>query len=69
MRVVVPMLETVALFELAVPVGVFGAADRADLVPDWYELVVCGTGAHRASAGLTLSARAGLSALRPCFDY
>lgn len=64
MRVVVPMLETVALFELAVPVGVFGPTDRADLAPDWYELVVCGTGTHTASAGLTVSARAGLSALR-----
>jgi AraC family transcriptional regulator, transcriptional activator FtrA len=64
MRVVVPIPGTVALFELAVPVGVFGATDRHDLVPDWYELVVCGAGAHPASAGLTLSTRAGLSALR-----
>ncbi|MFC4855159.1 GlxA family transcriptional regulator [Actinophytocola glycyrrhizae] len=64
MRVVVPLLASVALFELAVPVGVFGAADRADLAPDWYELTVCGTGPHAASAGLTVSARAGLPALR-----
>lgn len=64
MRVVVPIPGTVALFELAVPVGVFGATDRADLAPDWYELVVCGSGTHPASAGLTLSTRAGLSALR-----
>lgn len=64
MRVVVPIPGTVALFELAVPVGVFGATDRADLAPDWYELVVCGAGTHPASAGLTLSTRAGLSALR-----
>ncbi|MBB4909924.1 GlxA family transcriptional regulator [Actinophytocola algeriensis] len=64
MRVVVPIPGTVALFELAVPVGVFGAVDRHDLAPDWYELVVCGAGAHPASAGLTLSTRTGLSALR-----
>jgi transcriptional regulator GlxA family with amidase domain len=64
MRVVVPIPGTVALFELAVPVGVFGPVDRHDLAPDWYELVVCGAGTYRASAGLTLSTRAGLSALR-----
>ncbi|MDA2809285.1 helix-turn-helix domain-containing protein [Nocardiopsis sp. RSe5-2] len=63
-RVVVPVLEDCPLFELAVPSGVFGP-DRRDLDPRWYELVLCGTGTgpHRASGGLRLSADHGLEAM------
>ncbi len=64
-RVVVPLLENCALFELAVPCGVFGATDRADLAPDWYELTVCATksGPHRATGNLLVSAPVGLAAM------
>lgn len=39
-RVVVPVLEGLPLFELAVPCEVFGR-DRSDLHQDWYEFRLC----------------------------
>lgn len=64
-RVVVPLLANCGLFELAVPCGVFGVAEHVDLVPDWYELTVCGTtgGQHRATGGLLVTAPVGLEAM------
>lgn len=55
LRVVVPVLEHTSLFELAVPVGVFGLP-MADDGRGWYDLTVCSTSQtnHVAAGGLSL---------------
>lgn len=63
-RVVVPLLDEAALFELAVPLTVF-SRERRDLDSDWYDLVVCQTGEspYRGSGGVLVQAAAGLDAM------
>ncbi|MGO1052878.1 helix-turn-helix domain-containing protein [Crossiella sp. CA198] len=64
LRVVVPLLGGVGLFELAVPCEVFGC-DRVDLTPRWYQLTLCQAdpGPRRTPDGLRLEAPEGLVAL------
>jgi AraC family transcriptional activator FtrA len=63
-RVVVPVLEDASLFELAVPVGVFGLP-LGENGRGWYDLTVCSTGpaTHHAAGGLQLQAERGLDAI------
>lgn len=63
-RVVVPVLEHTALFELAVPVGVFGLPLGGD-GRGWYDLTMCSTSpaAHRAAGGLSLQTDRGLDVI------
>lgn len=63
-RVVVPVLEHTSLFELAVPVGVFGLPLGSD-GRGWYDLTVCSTSptTHHAAGGLRLQAERGLDAI------
>jgi AraC family transcriptional activator FtrA len=63
-RVVVPVLEHTSLFELAVPVGVFGLPLGGD-GQGWYDLTVCSTSpaTHHAAGGLSLQAERGLDAI------
>ncbi len=62
-RVVVPVLEHTSLFELAVPIGVFGLP--LDDGKDWYDLTTCSTSpaTHRAAGGLSLQSERGLEAI------
>ena len=62
-RVVVPVLEHTSLFELAVPVGVFGLPFEDGR--DWYDLTTCSTSdaTHRAAGGLSLQTERGLDAI------
>ncbi len=63
-RVVVPVLEHTSLFELAVPVGVFGLPLEDD-GKGWYDLTMCSTSpaAHHAAGGLSLQTERGLDAI------
>jgi transcriptional regulator GlxA family with amidase domain len=63
-RVVVPVLEHTSLFELAVPVGVFGLPLGAD-GQGWYDLTTCSTSParHHAAGGLSLQTERGLDAI------
>ena len=63
-RVVVPVLEHTALFELAVPVGVFGLP-LGDDGRGWYDLTMCSTSpaTHHATGGLRLQTERGLDAI------
>jgi AraC family transcriptional activator FtrA len=62
-RVVVPVLEHTSLFELAVPVGVFGLPLDDD-GKGWYDLTMCSTGpANHAAGGLSLQTDRGLDAI------
>ncbi len=63
-RVVVPVLEHTSLFELAVPVGVFGLAVDDD-GKGWYDLTTCSISplAARAAGGLRLQTERGLDAI------
>jgi transcriptional regulator GlxA family with amidase domain len=63
-RVVVPLLDEAALFELAVPLTVF-SRERRDLDADWSDLVVCqiGESPYRGSGGVFVRAAAGLEAM------
>ncbi len=63
-RVVVPVLEHTSLFELAVPVGVFGLPLDDD-GKGWYDLTMCSTSpaTHHAAGGLSLQTERGLDAI------
>jgi transcriptional regulator GlxA family with amidase domain len=64
-RVVTVASDQLALFELGVPVEVFGI-DRPDLVDPWYEHVICSADPNplRASSGITVNVDHGLDVLR-----
>lgn len=63
-RVVVVAYDRLALFELAIPVEVFGLP-RPELGIPWYELAVCSLerGALRATGAIEIRPRGGLGAL------
>ncbi len=62
--VAVAMTDGLPLFELSVPVEVFGR-DRSDIVSPWYDLRLCAAhpGPIRTSGGLTAAPAYGLDAL------